>query len=44
MKQTAVSLLIHLYAWPLRLYPSGFRDEFGDEMTAQKGNSNEANL
>ena len=34
MKQTTVSILIHLYAWLLRLYPSGFRDEFGDEMTA----------
>lgn len=34
MKQTAVSLLIHLYTWLLRLYPSGFRDEFEDEMRA----------
>jgi hypothetical protein len=33
MKQTTVSLLIHLYIWLLRLYPSGFRDESGDEMT-----------
>jgi hypothetical protein len=32
MKQMAVSLLIHLYTWLLRLYPSGFRDEFEDEM------------
>ncbi|MCP4420029.1 MAG: hypothetical protein GY805_25760 [Chloroflexi bacterium] len=34
MKQTAVPLLVHLYSWLLRLYPSGFRDEFGEEMTA----------
>ena len=31
---TAVSLLIHLYSWLLRLYPSNFHDEFGEEMTA----------
>ncbi|MCP4420028.1 MAG: hypothetical protein GY805_25755, partial [Chloroflexi bacterium] len=34
MKKTAVSLLIHLYSWLLRLYPAGFRAEFGEEMTA----------
>lgn len=32
MRQTIVSLLIHLYAWLLRLYPSTFREEFGEEM------------
>ncbi len=34
MKQTAVSLLVHLYTELLRLYPSDFRAEFGEEMTA----------
>ncbi len=33
-KQIAVSLLIHFYAWLLRLYPPSFHEEFGEEMTA----------
>ncbi len=33
-KQTAVSLLVHFYHWLLHLYPSSFRDEFGEEMTS----------
>lgn len=32
MRQTIVSLLIHLYTWLLRLYPSTFREQFGEEM------------
>jgi hypothetical protein len=32
MKQTTVSILVQLYNWLLRLYPSDCRVEFGDEM------------
>jgi hypothetical protein len=34
MKQTTVSVLVQLYNWLLRLYPSDCRVEFGDEMRA----------
>ncbi len=34
MKQTTVSILVQLYNWLLRLYPSDCRVEFGDEMRA----------
>ncbi len=34
VQTTAVSRLIRLYAWLLRLYPADFKDEFGVEITA----------
>ena len=32
MKPSAVTLIIHIYRWLLRLYPAAFLDEFGCEM------------
>jgi hypothetical protein len=34
MKQTTFSILVQLYNWLLRLYPSDCRVEFGDKMRA----------